>query len=109
MKWSLVKAIAGCPTDDIPGVDGVAEKLAIKYLKKEMNEKTATFKKIVDDWPNILYREERLTRLPYPTTPPFEYKPDEGSAGDWDAVMKSFGATSLVGKFPGAGYGETRR
>lgn len=31
-QWAEVKAIAGCASDEIPGVDGVGEKTAVAYL-----------------------------------------------------------------------------
>lgn len=34
-QWPTVKAIAGCNTDDIPGVDGVGEQTALKWVRGE--------------------------------------------------------------------------
>lgn len=35
LEWRAVKAIAGCSSDNIPGVHGVGEATAIKWLKNE--------------------------------------------------------------------------
>lgn len=35
-QWALVKAIAGCSSDNVIGVSGVGEKTAIKYINKEL-------------------------------------------------------------------------
>ena len=37
-QWIDVKALAGCSSDNIPGIPGVGEKTAIKYLKGELKE-----------------------------------------------------------------------
>jgi DNA polymerase-1 len=37
-RWAEVKSIAGCKSDNIPGVSGVGEKTAIKYLHGELRE-----------------------------------------------------------------------
>lgn len=34
-QWAEVKAVAGCTSDNITGVDGVAEKTALKYVRGE--------------------------------------------------------------------------
>ena len=59
--WWKVKAIAGCKSDRIPGVDNIGEKTAIKYLKKTCTD-TAK-EKIEKEFDNIkLYA--KLTKLP---------------------------------------------
>lgn len=35
-QWRDVKAMAGCKTDDVPGVDGVGEKTAAKWFRGEL-------------------------------------------------------------------------
>jgi len=37
-QWAKVKAMAGCPTDGVPGLVGVGESGALKYLRGEMKE-----------------------------------------------------------------------
>lgn len=32
--WATIKAIAGCKSDEVPGIDGVGEKTAASYLRK---------------------------------------------------------------------------
>lgn len=75
--WPEVKAIAGCSSDDIPGVVGVGEKTAIKHLTKGLTR----FHKIAWDVHNFLKSPEyernlKLTRLPYPDCPWANLKPD---------------------------------
>lgn len=58
-----VKAIAGCSSDDIPGVPGVGEKTAIKFLRKELSKTSKAYQKIRDNWP-LVKRNTQLVRLP---------------------------------------------
>ena len=36
LDWIEVKALAGCKSDEVPGIKGIGEKTAIQYLKKEL-------------------------------------------------------------------------
>lgn len=61
-KWYKVKAIAGCKSDCVPGVQGVGEKKAIQFLKKEgtknMRDKILSHKKMIQ-------RNIKLVKLPF--------------------------------------------
>lgn len=68
-QWRMVKAIAGCSTDCVPGVPGVGEKKACQYLLGLMNPKTKTFQKIKDFIDTEDFKRNlRLVSLPYPNT-----------------------------------------
>ena len=63
--WAKVKAIAGCTSDNVLGVQGVADKTAIKYIKGELGEKTKAFKAIEDFIKSESYViNKRLVTLP---------------------------------------------
>lgn len=69
IDWVKVKQIAGCRSDNIQGVKGVAEKTFIKYLKGELK---STSKKYQDIVSFIGSKEEErnklLVTLPFPKT-----------------------------------------
>ncbi len=67
IQWIEVKKIAGCKSDSVPGVAGVGEKTAIKYLKDELKESTKTYQKIQKSKDLILFNE-KLVSLPYEKT-----------------------------------------
>jgi DNA polymerase-1 len=67
-QWSRVKAIAGCPGDNVIGLAGIGEKKASQYLTRAMGEHTATFKRIRTALPE-LKKNHILTKIPYPGTP----------------------------------------
>jgi 5'-3' exonuclease len=61
-EWVMVKAIAGCGSDEIPGVVGVAEKTAVKYIRGEL-KKGVVFDRIQSS-KEIIDRNLGLVRIP---------------------------------------------
>ena len=94
-QWPLVKAIAGCKTDNIDGVDGVAEKTAAKYVANRiMGQGTKSVQKIIAHkrrWQANL----PLVTLPYPGTPTFVVRPDAVTPARWAAVADRLGMASI--------------
>lgn len=64
-KWWRVKALAGCTSDEVPGIKGIGEKTACKYLKNELKEKSITYQKIVDEKEKVEARNKPLVKLPF--------------------------------------------
>lgn len=65
-NWWKIKALAGCSTDEVPGIAGVGEKKAIEFFNKSMNKSTATFKKIISKESKMIYdRNIPLVKLPF--------------------------------------------
>jgi len=96
-SWSMVKAIAGCSSDDIPGVKGVGEITAIKFLRNELKEESKAFQAIVNEHSSIRLFQ-KLTELPFPGCKKFELRGDSVTAVKWNKVMRSMGMESLVRK-----------
>jgi len=92
--WAKVKAYAGCSSDDVPGIAGVGEKTAAKYLRGELGEHTQAAKKltVADD---LLVRNMALVCLPYHGTPAFDVVPDEVTEERWQALVDSLGMQAL--------------
>ena len=93
--WAMVKAIAGCSSDEVPGVKGVGEKTVAKYLRGELGEQTKAFKAIVASG-DIIERNLQLVRLPFAGTMPCPLRCDNRNG--WNRVMKSLGINSLLGR-----------
>lgn len=93
-KWAEVKAIAGCNTDGIPGIVGVGEKTAVKYMLGQLKETTKVYTAIKEG-EKIIARNMQLVTLPLPgTTIPKILKNDIQQSG-WDAVTKKLGMKSI--------------
>ncbi len=96
-QWADVKAIAGCRTDDVPGVAGVAEKTAVKFLTGTLKETTKAFQNIVKS-SDLWKRNIQLTRLPFSDVDKFELKDDEVTKGSWNKMAEGLGMKSLIGR-----------
>lgn len=68
-QWWMVKTLAGCSSDEVPGIRGVGEMTACKWLRKELKEKSVAFQKIVDSREEVERRNIPLVKLPFEGTP----------------------------------------
>lgn len=98
-NWPSVKALAGCSSDDVPGLVGVGEKTAIKYLRGELSPSTKTAAKF-QEAASILERNLPLVTLPFPGCPVFKRKHDKVNRAKWEAVMERYGFHSLIRSAP---------
>ena len=65
----MVKTLAGCSSDEVPGIRGVGEMTACKWLRKELKEKSVAFQKIADSREEVERRNIPLVKLPFEGTP----------------------------------------
>lgn len=79
-QWPLVKAIAGCSSDNIKGIRGIGEKTAAKYLSGDLGWHTVAYDKIrsASRGASIIEIEKRLelVRLPFAGVRKFELQED---------------------------------
>ena len=95
-QWAHVKALAGCSSDTVPGVPGVGEKTAIRYLCGKLPPKYKTYQQIISKKGQSIYaRNLLLVRLPLPVTSPIIIEPDELSMGGLEEVCKRYKLPSL--------------
>jgi len=94
-QWIEVKKIAGCSGDNVPGVPGVGEKTAIKYLRGELNPDTKTYQKI-EQGRKIIERNEDLVSLPFPGTKGRLILPNVFDVGSLKSVCRQFGFTKMT-------------
>lgn len=70
-QWTLVKAIAGCETDNVKGLQGVGEITAAKMLAGLLGSNTKAYKAIMDPKNQELAQANiDLVELPHADTPP---------------------------------------
>lgn len=96
-QWHMVKALAGCATDDVPGIKGIGDKTAAKFLKDLLNTKSLTYQRVIEG-EDIWRRNVKLTKLPYPGTPQVELVESEVTDKKWRIVTKKYGMNSLLGR-----------
>ena len=106
-QWPDVKAVAGCDTDDIPGIKGVGEITAAKYFSKELTEGKKF--DLIDDFvrpgihslaPKIdqFRLNLKLVTLPHEdleTDPIRIYKDCKPTDRQWQRVLDRLGIKSL--------------
>lgn len=95
-EWHIVKAIAGCKTDDVPGVRGVGEKTAIKYVLGELEESSTKYQSI-HSTRKFWRKNFDLVRLPFEGCRPVQLKPDSCTKEGWMGVLQELGIKSLHG------------
>ena len=95
-KWPVVKCIAGCKTDEVPGVKGVGEKTAVKFIRNELKQTTKAYRAIVSqNGKTIRRRNAALVTLPFEGTPLYELWDDKLSKEGWREVAQELGIKSL--------------
>ena len=68
-EWSMVKALAGCSTDGVPGIGGVGEITAIKHITDQLKKTPKNKDKFTStDSQEIINRNLKLVRLPFKGT-----------------------------------------
>lgn len=98
-RWAVMKAIAGCKTDEVPGIKGIGELTALKYLTGIAGDHI--YKKITSDEAcEIVNRNRRLVKLPYEGCPIPELKDDRIDPEGWREVCEMLGMKSIAGHPP---------
>lgn len=70
-QWATVKAICGCKTDEVAGIEGVGEKGAVDYVLNVLPETGKKFASIASpEGQSVIARNLRLVRLPHRRTRP---------------------------------------
>lgn len=89
-RWHLVKAIAGCKGDDVPGVDGAGVKTAAKYIAGTLPTHHKIYTKIKDateEWTARL----PLVELPWEGTPLPDYARAKNTMKKLQALYEEWG------------------
>lgn len=92
--WPLVKALAGCDSDDVVGIKGVGEKTACKYVLGQLKKSSIAYQNIKRGW-FVVERNLEVVSLPYPGTPTFSLKKDEVTQQGWDETLDKLGIKTL--------------
>jgi 5'-3' exonuclease len=98
--WPKVKAIGGCRGDGVPGIKGVSEETAVKYLKGEAHPQYA--KRILANMDQARFCR-KLVQLPYEGCDPFDpatLRKDCVTKDSWRDVCKANGLDFLAKQAP---------
>lgn len=95
LQWPDVKKIVGCNSDCVPGIYGVGEITAIKFLTGRLPVNHAKYKTIKHDNTELFARNELLVKLPYPGTKNCEIKENEFTIKGFLEVCSELGFSKL--------------
>ncbi len=99
--WAMVKALTGCDTDEVPGIEGVGEPTAIKYLRGELPTTYKVFARIQSpEGRTITERNRQLVKLPLYGTPKLQLWQDQLNPRGWHRVCNHLGVTSMASQLP---------
>lgn len=102
--WDLVKAVAGCSSDNIKGIEGIGEKTITKYLAEELNPNTKAYQKIRSQYFDVVKKNIHLVLLPHADTKPMwpetftKFNEDKFHQVCKDYDMKSLGRSERTWK-----------
>lgn len=95
--WGEVKALAGCHSDNVPGISGIGEVTAIKYLTDVLPHHHASYRKIESAEGNtITVRNRNLVSLPHLRTKPVKLREPKYYAKAFFAACRKFGLLSFI-------------
>jgi 5'-3' exonuclease len=91
--WWKVKAIAGCKSDNVQGVRGVAEKTAIKYL---LGKTTPTQTRKIRSHKKLILENVKLVKLPFDEPVDLQLKQDGLMWEKFAVVFEELGFESFL-------------
>lgn len=96
-KWRRVKALAGCSTDDVHGIPGVGNKIALRYIHGELPVRTKTYQKIVSAEGRKIYnRNMQLVSLPFERTKEYIIQETKPSISQFIDICQLFNFRSFL-------------
>lgn len=107
-EWIKVMTLAGCSSDNIKGVIGIAEKTAIRYLSGGFpkGHRVHTMVKLAH-MTGVLKQVHSLVRLPLKGCKTVKFREDRVSQTAWRNLATKLGMNSIAGRVPGliTGFG----
>ncbi len=97
ISWVQVKAMAGCKTDTVEGIEGVGDTKAIQYIRGDLPE--GKIKKRIKNSQDIIMRNINLVALPHNGIKPLIVNPpvkDDLIVSDFMDTFKKYGLGSFL-------------
>lgn len=98
-SWAMVKAIAGCKTDNIQGIRGIGEKTALKFIKGSLKSNPTAERITAEN--QMTKTNLRLVNLPFEGTPIYKLVNNEVTERKWRDLMQKLEMPSLKDKWNG--------
>lgn len=99
--WHMVKAIAGCSSDNIKGIERVGEATAIKYLNGQLKIDSKAYQAIESgEGEKIIAHNLKLTKLPLKGLVRPRIRKNDFSTQGWKDLLKELGIMSMPKRNP---------
>lgn len=92
-KWAILKAITGCKGDEVPGIGGVGEITALKFMRGELPADGRVFRMIKGS-EELVKRNLDLVKLPFKPCP-VDLLEDKIDLKGWKDVCRILGMRTL--------------
>ena len=93
--WAMVKQIAGCRSDKVPGINGVGESRAITYITNKMKT-SSKFYQAIKASKDVIERNEYLVKLPLQGTHCPEIDQYEFDLGNFMTICEVYGFNQFL-------------
>lgn len=94
--WAICKAVAGCSTDEVEGIDGIGEKSVAAYIAGNLRKGTVKHTLIRENYKRMCKRNLPLVQLPFAGTRRTRLVVESVKRLDHNAVFKELGFRSLI-------------
>ncbi len=94
VDWAYVKMIAGCSSDNVPGIESVGEKTAIKYIRGDLKKSTKAYQKIKEGKDKIEFNHQ-LVALPFKGTKSMKVEDNNFNMREFLRFCRDFGLNSF--------------
>jgi DNA polymerase I len=95
-KWAKVKSLCGCTSDKVPGIEGVGENKALRYLAGSLPKDGKIYKRIINALDTEDYkRDTKLVTLPLQQLN-FDLQQDQIDVKKFIEVCKEYGLFKLL-------------
>jgi DNA polymerase-1 len=89
-----VKGLSGCTTDEVPGIKGVGDATAAKFLCNNMKDTSVIYKRIKESKDTIKLTR-KLVVLPFKGTPKYKLKKDKCTMSKFNRIIKEYNLNSF--------------
>ena len=94
--WAKVKALAGCQSDNVIGLEGIGEKSAIKWIKNTLEPHLKTYRILKEGAERILKQNLPLVELPFKETPLYKLKKGKTNYNGLLKISHKYGMNSFI-------------
>ena len=94
--WAKVKALAGCKSDNVIGLEGIGNKSAVKWINNSLEKHLKTYQILKEGEKQILKQNLPLVELPFKDTPIYRLKKGKTNYKGLLEIVEKYGMDSFI-------------